>query len=120
MRGPKLGRAAKTVLRAKKAPQLAGVLSYRLRTGPTEIDEQPYAPGSIKLIEMAKLASYQVREGDGSTWRFDWDREKERELASRFRTAIQAVGPSQAIADAAGHGRDAWHAEWEQIFADLD
>ncbi len=119
VRGPKLGRVAKTVVRARKAPQLAGVLAHRLRTGPTEVDEQPYAPGSIKLVEMAKLASYQVREGDGSTWRFDWDRDIERELTSRFAKAIKAVGPNQAVADAAGRGRDAWHAEWEQIFAEL-
>lgn len=112
----RLGRAAKMGLRAAKASQLSTVLARRLRTGPTEVDEQPYAPGSMLIVEMAKLASYQVREPDGVVWRYDWNGETERELFSRFTAAMRRLTPNDAVRAAAPTGADAWRSEWEKLF----
>ncbi|MGI9623876.1 MAG: glycosyltransferase [Acidimicrobiales bacterium] len=115
-RGPLLGPGRKLAVKVSKGPQLASVMATRLRTGPTKIDEQPYAPGSMRIVDIAQLASYQVREGDGSTWRYDYRRDIESPLASRFMALIRQLGASEDIADAAPRGEHSWFEFWDETF----
>jgi galactofuranosylgalactofuranosylrhamnosyl-N-acetylglucosaminyl-diphospho-decaprenol beta-1,5/1,6-galactofuranosyltransferase len=117
-RPPHMGKARKLATRGAKASQLSTVLARRLRSGPTEIDEQPYAPGSLRIVDIARLASYQVRESDGVTWRYTYDGDIERDLFKRFTTAMRALAPNEALLAAAPTGPGAWRAEWEAMFPD--
>ncbi len=114
--GPRLGAGRKLAVRAAKAPRLGALLAKRLRAGPTAVDEQPFSPGSLRIADMASLASYVVREPDGSTWRYEWDSARERALFKRFVALMRELRPNPEIAAEAPRGPRAWFERWEQMF----